>query len=42
MIDGSLSTRMSTALKIPVAKPTATTTKAPGSSAHPDVSNDIV
>ena len=42
MIDGSLSTRMSTALKIPVANPTATSARPPGSNSQPVVSNAIV
>ncbi len=42
MIDGSLRTRMITALKIPVANPTAISARPPGSNAHPDVSNVIV
>ena len=42
MIDGSLSTRMSTALKIPVASPTRDEHEASGNNAHPDLSNGIV
>ena len=38
MIDGSPSTRISVALKSPVASPTADEREAPGSSAQPDVS----